>query len=127
MQPLAHAGQAHARTPQPDLSTDRRAPLTYWRHPPARVLDAQHDVLSVARFLAREPNSCGRALGMTGDVRQRLLHNTEHREFGVGRQPVDIGGHFEIDREAAPLDVSVDITTKGRPQAQVMSNGGCRT
>jgi hypothetical protein len=98
MQALAHAGQPDARAPRPDLPTDERRYVAYCGHSPARVLDRQHGVPSIACFLAREPNSCGRTLGVTGDVRQRLLHKTEQHQFGIARQPFGVGGHFEIDR-----------------------------
>jgi hypothetical protein len=47
---------------------------------------------------------------MTGDVGQRLLHDPEHCEFGIGRQSVDIRRHIEIDRDAAALDIAIDVT-----------------
>src|SRR5439155_26450194 len=120
MQALAHAGQPHARPPRPDLLADQRTPVAYCRYPPPRVLDGQHDGLAIVSFLAREPDSCGGALGVTRHVCQRLLHNTEHRQFGVGRQTVDVGGYLEVDREAAALDIAIDVTAKGRPQARLV-------
>ena len=110
MQALAHAGHPDACAPRPDLPTDERTYVAYRRHSPARVFDGQHDVMSIACFLAREPDSCGRTLGVTGDVRQRLLHETEQHQFGIARQPLDVGRDVEVDREAAALDVAIDIT-----------------
>jgi hypothetical protein len=48
------------------------------------------------------------------------LHNTEHRQFGVGGQTVDVGGCFEVDREAAAFHIAIDVAAKRRPQAHLV-------
>ncbi len=84
--------------------------------PAALVRDLEPDGLG----LEHQPHPCARAHGMPMDVGQALLDDAEQRGLGLGRQAADVGGHVELDLDAAALGEALDVAAERARQAHLV-------